>query len=66
MLRPDSGAVTLNGTNLTAIPRAALARSRLAVFARVTNLFDRAYEDVLGYPALGRAAMAGVRVAAGR
>jgi outer membrane cobalamin receptor len=43
-----------------------LVRSRLAVFARVTNLFDRAYEDVLGYPALGRSLTAGVRIAAGR
>jgi outer membrane cobalamin receptor len=36
------------------------------VFARVTNLFDRQYEEILGFPALGRAAMAGIRVAAGR
>jgi outer membrane receptor protein involved in Fe transport len=43
-----------------------LARSRFAVFVRVTNLTDRGYEDVLGYPSPGRAAMAGVRIAAGR
>ncbi|MGB2714883.1 MAG: TonB-dependent receptor [Vicinamibacterales bacterium] len=36
------------------------------VFARVTNLFDRHYEEVLGFPALGRGVMAGIRVAAGR
>lgn len=36
------------------------------VFGRITNLFDRAYEDVLGFPAPGRVAFAGVRVAAGR
>lgn len=36
------------------------------VFARITNLFDRDYEEVLGFPALGRALMVGVRVAAGR
>jgi outer membrane receptor protein involved in Fe transport len=41
-------------------------RSRTAVFARVTNLFGRDYEEVLGYPALGRSVIAGVRVAAGR
>jgi outer membrane cobalamin receptor len=36
------------------------------VFARVTNAFDRAYEEVLGFPALGRSGMAGVRVAVSR
>ena len=36
------------------------------VFGRVTNLFDRAYEEVLGYPALPRGVAAGVRVAASR
>ena len=36
------------------------------VYARVLNLFDQAYEEVLGYPAPGRTAFAGVRVAAGR
>ncbi len=36
------------------------------VFARVLNLFDKAYEEVLGFPAPGRTAFAGIRVAAGR
>ena len=36
------------------------------VFARVLNLFDREYEEVLGYPAPGRTAFAGVRIAARR
>lgn len=35
-------------------------------YARVTNLMDRAYEDALGYPAPGRLAMAGLRVAVSR
>ena len=39
---------------------------QLEAFARVTNLFDRSYEEVFGFPALGRSVMAGVRVAAGR
>lgn len=39
---------------------------RLDVFARIENLFDRHYEEVFGYPALGRGAVAGLRVAAGR
>jgi outer membrane receptor protein involved in Fe transport len=38
----------------------------LHFFGRVTNLFDRAYEEVLGYPMPGRMLFAGVRVAARR
>jgi vitamin B12 transporter len=36
------------------------------VFARALNLFDREYEDVLGYPAPGRTAYVGARFAVGR
>jgi outer membrane receptor protein involved in Fe transport len=35
----------------------------LEVYARGMNLFDRPYEEVYGYPALGRTATGGVRVA---
>lgn len=38
-------------------------RPWLEVYARGMNLFDRAYEEVYGYPALGRTATGGVRVA---
>jgi vitamin B12 transporter len=38
---------------------------RLQVFARGLNLADRQYEETLGYPALGRSGMVGIRVAAG-
>ena len=41
------------------------ARS-VEVFARVLNLFDRSYEEVLGYPAPGRTAYVGARVVVGR
>ena len=41
-------------------------KRRLELFGRVENLFDRPYEEVFGFPALGRSAMAGVRVAASR
>jgi len=40
--------------------------SRLTLQARVVNALGARYEDVLGYPALGRTAYAGLRVAAGR
>ena len=36
------------------------------VFARGANLLDRAYEETLGFPALGRNGVVGVRVAVGR
>jgi vitamin B12 transporter len=36
------------------------------VIARVLNLFDRQYEEVFGYPAPGRTAFVGARVAVGR
>ena len=39
--------------------------SRLQLFGRVTNLFNRDYEEAPGYPALGRSGMVGLRVAAG-
>lgn len=38
----------------------------LTIFGRVTNLFDRAHEDILGFPAPGRRIAGGVRIAAGR
>jgi iron complex outermembrane receptor protein len=41
-------------------------RRGVEVYARGLNLADRSYEETLGYPALGRSAMVGVRVAAGR
>lgn len=37
-----------------------------SVFARVTNLLDRAYEEALGFPAPGRAVFVGVHLARGR
>lgn len=36
------------------------------LIVRVTNLLDRAYEEILGFPAPGRSAIVGVRLAAGR
>lgn len=41
------------------------ATRRLSVQARLVNALGASYEDVLGYPALGRTLYAGFRVAAG-
>ena len=40
--------------------------SDLELFGRVHNLFDHDYEETLGFPALGRSAIVGVRVATRR
>ena len=40
--------------------------SRVTVYGRVANAFGARYEDVFGYPALGRSAYVGLRVAARR
>ena len=40
--------------------------AHVEVLGRVTNLFDRRYEEALGFPALGRGALVGLRVATGR
>jgi outer membrane cobalamin receptor len=36
------------------------------LFGRVTNVFDRAYEETFGFPSPGRRAFGGLRVAARR
>jgi outer membrane cobalamin receptor len=38
----------------------------IELFGRVSNLFDRAYEEALGFPALGRSALIGLRVTGSR
>lgn len=41
-------------------------RRGIEVFTRVENLANRRYEETLGFPALGRIGVVGVRLAAGR
>lgn len=41
-------------------------RRQAELFGRVENIFDRDYEEALGFPALGRRATIGLRIAAGR
>ena len=36
------------------------------LFGRIENIFDRDYEEALGFPAFGRRATIGLRIAAGR
>lgn len=41
-------------------------RRGLELFARMDNVANRRYEETLGFPALGRTGIVGIRVAAGR
>jgi outer membrane receptor protein involved in Fe transport len=55
---PGYGVVNLGGGWKPARP--------IEIFARALNLFDRAYEEVLGYPAPRRTVYVGARFAVGR
>jgi len=59
-LFPSPGYATVNAGISVPIGR------RLQVFARALNLTDRQYEEALGYPALGRSGIVGVRVVTSR
>ena len=67
-LEPSFGRPTFDnpGYAVAAIGASFRLTPRLIVTARVSNLFDRAYEEAFGYPALGRSAMIGLRATAGR
>jgi outer membrane cobalamin receptor len=56
----NPGFVTFNAGGSFRVAR------ELDVYARVTNLADRAYEEALGFPAQARSATVGLRVAVGR
>jgi len=67
-LEPNFAARVLStpGYVVSAIGGSFRITSSLEAYARVTNLFNRAYEDALGYPAQARSASVGLRVALGR
>ena len=53
-----NGVITVGGA-WTIVPQ-------VTVYGRLVNAFDESYEDTLGYPALGRTAYVGLRLAARR
>jgi vitamin B12 transporter len=55
---PGNTVVTVGGA-WTIVPQ-------ITAYARLVNAFDERYEDTLGYPALGRTAYVGLRLAARR
>jgi outer membrane cobalamin receptor len=67
-IEPNLGSPTMfaNGFSVVGVGAGYRINSQLEAYARVTNLFNNDYEEVLGYPALGRSAMVGVRVALSR
>jgi len=60
------GLFTTPGYTTMTIGASVRAIRHVEIFGRVSNLLDRQYEEALGYPALGRAASFGVRIATGR
>ena len=69
-IEPNYGALgglfTLPGFTALDAGGAVRVHRAVEVFARGANLLDRTYEETLGFPALGRNGMIGVRVAVGR
>jgi outer membrane cobalamin receptor len=63
---PTGGLYWNDGYAITNLGGEWQAMPWLSVHARVLNLFDTSYEEILGYPSPGRTAYAGVRVAASR
>lgn len=60
------GLFTTPGYATVTLGASVRAIRHVEIFGRVSNLLDRQYEEVLGFPALGRAASIGVRIATGR
>lgn len=62
----SGGLFTNPGHRVFTVGGAWRLQNYVSIYARVVNATDLRYEDVLGYPALGRTAYAGVRIAARR
>lgn len=63
---PSGGLYTNPGYGVTNLGASFRLTRTVDVYGRVTNVFDRDYEEVLGFPAPGRLAFIGVRLAASR
>lgn len=63
---PTGGLYANPGYGITNLGASFRVARGITVQGRVLNLFDRAYEEVLGYPAPRRTAYLGVRLAASR
>ena len=63
---PSGGLYSNDGYALTNVGATWRVVPWVSVQGRVLNLFDTAYEEILGYPSPGRTAYLGVRIAASR
>jgi len=63
---PTGGLYTNPGHTIVNLGGSFRPLNAMEVFVRALNVFDRAYEEVLGYPAPGRTAYVGARFAVGR
>jgi outer membrane receptor protein involved in Fe transport len=63
---PSGGLYANPGHTIVNVGGAWKAARSIEIFARALNLFDRAYEEVLGYPAPRRTVYVGARFAVGR
>jgi outer membrane cobalamin receptor len=63
---PSGGLYTNDGHTVVNLGGSWRPVKAFEVFVRALNLFDRDYEEVLGYPAPGRTAYVGARVVVGR
>jgi outer membrane cobalamin receptor len=63
---PSGGLFENDGRSLVDLGGSFRVLRTVEVYARAMNLFDRAFEEVLGYPSPGRTAFVGVRVATRR
>jgi len=67
-LEPSSAASLFEsaGYVVTTIGGSLQVHRTMAIVARLSNAFDRQYEETLGFPARGRSASIGLRVTYGR
>jgi outer membrane receptor protein involved in Fe transport len=67
-LEPNLASTLVDNPGYAAVAAGASVRVTrgVEVYARITNLFDRRYEETFGFPAPGRAAMIGIRVTGSR
>lgn len=67
-LEPNYGSTVFDNPGYTVFTAGGAIRlgRGVEVYGRVLNLLNRSYEETLGFPAPGRRAMVGLRVAAGR
>jgi vitamin B12 transporter len=63
---PSGGLYTNPGHTIVNLGGSWRPVKAVEIFVRALNLFDRQYEEVLGYPAPGRTAYVGARFAVGR